>query len=362
MTVLENPTLLSPLKLGRIELANRVVMAPMTRSRADTMGDMPNALMTEYYRQRAGAGLIITEGTHPSAAGKGYCRTPGLYNDAQQAAWADICAAVHGEGGKIVLQLMHCGRVAHPANKIAVDGSVARTLAPSAIAAKGKMYTEEGMQNFVMPEAMTQTDIEQTITDYVAATRRAFAAGFDGVELHCASGYLPAQFLSTGTNQRTDQYGGSLQNRLRFVLELVAAMAAVDGADRVGMRICPGNPFNDLADDNNQETFAALLKALNPLGMAYLHVIRMPKIQDNLALAKATFFGPLILNDSYSQEEAEATMCDPQIKAISFGRAFIANPDLVRRFRDALPLANLDPSSLYTPGVKGYCDYPEWTK
>lgn len=358
MSVIENSALLSPVKLGRIELANRVVMAPMTRSRADVMGDMPNALMTEYYRQRAGAGLIITEGTHPSAEGKGYCRTPGLYNDAQQQAWAGICAAVHGEGGKIVLQLMHCGRVAHPANKIAADGSVARTIAPSAVAAKGKVYTEEGMQDFVMPEPMTQADIEQTIADYVAATRRAFAAGFDGVELHCTSGYLPAQFLSTGTNQRADQYGGSLQNRLRFVLELVAAMAAVDGADRLGMRICPGNPFNDLEDDNNQETFAALLQALDPLGLAYLHVIRMPKIQDNVALAKANFSGPLILNESYNQQEATAALAAPQTAAISFGRAFIANPDLVYRFRHALPLSNIDPTTLYTSGAKGYCDYP----
>ncbi|MBQ0796919.1 alkene reductase [Zhongshania sp.] len=362
MSVSENTKLLSPLTLGSMQLANRVVMAPMTRSRAEVDGDMPNDLMAEYYRQRAGAGLIITEGTHPSAEGKGYCRTPGLYNDAQQEAWAKICAAVHSEGGKIVLQLMHCGRVANPANKTAADGSVARTLAPSAITAKGQIYTEQGMLDFTVPEAMSLADIECTIADYVAATRRAYAAGFDGVELHCTSGYLPAQFLSTGTNHRSDQYGGSLQNRLRFVLELVEAMAAVDGADRVGMRICPGNPFNDLADDNNQETFAALLKALDPLRLAYLHVIRMPKIQDNVALAKANFSGPLILNDSYNQDEAEATLSDPQLAAISFGRAFIANPDLVRRFQEGLPLANIDPSSLYTPGAKGYCDYPVWSE
>lgn len=362
MSAFEKLTLLSPQTLGRIELANRVVMAPMTRSRADADGDMPNDLMKEYYRQRASAGLIITEGTHPSAEGKGYCRTPGLYNDAQQNAWADICAAVHSEGGKIVLQLMHCGRVANPANKTAVDGRVARTLAPSAIAASGQIYTEQGMLDFAQPEVMTLADIERTIADYVEATRRAYAAGFDGVELHCTSGYLPAQFLSTGSNQRTDQYGGSLQNRLRFVLELVAAMAAVDGADRVGMRICPGNPFNDLADDNHQETFAALLQAIDPLDIAYLHVIRMPKIQDNLALAKANFSGPLILNDSYHQDEAETALADPQLAAISFGRAFIANPDLVRRFRDALPLTNIDPSSLYTPGARGYCDYPVWSE
>jgi N-ethylmaleimide reductase len=196
MSTLENSKLLSPLKLGRIDLANRVVMAPMTRSRADADGDMPNAIMKEYYRQRASAGLIITEGTHPSAEGKGYCRTPGLYNDSQQAVWAEICDTVHANGGKIVLQLMHCGRVAHPDNKTSAAG-VARTLAPSAIAAKGQIFTETGMQDFVMPEAMSLADIEQAIAGHVDATRRAFAAGFDGVELHCTSGYLPAAAIIT---------------------------------------------------------------------------------------------------------------------------------------------------------------------
>lgn len=346
--------ILEPVKLGRLELASRVVMAPMTRSRADEKGDMPNELMREYYAQRASAGLIITEGTHPNAEGKGYCRTPGLYNDAQQAAWAEICGAVHQRGGKMVLQVMHCGRVAHADNK----APGARTLAPSAIAAKGKIYTEAGMQDFAEPEAMTEADIQRTIADYAEATRRAYAAGFDGVELHCTSGYLPAQFLSTGSNQRDDRYGGSLENRLRFVLEVLAAMAAVDGADRVGMRICPGNPFNDLSDDNHVETFAALLEAVSPMGLAYLHVIRMPSLQDNIALAKAHFSGPLIVNDSYSLEEAEAAVGDEQIAAVSFGRAFVSNPDLPRRFKDGLPLAKMNVSNLYTAGPDGYTDYP----
>lgn len=209
-----------------------------------------------------------------------------------------------------------------------------------------------------MPEAMTQRDIEQTIANSVAAPGRAFADSFDGVELHCTSGYLPAQVLSTGTNQRTDQYDASLQNRLRFVLELVAAIAAVDGADRLGILTCPGNPFNDLADDNNQETFAAILQVLDPLGLAYLYVIRVPKIQDNVALGKANFSGPLILNESYNQQEAAAALVTPQIAGRSFGRAFIANLDLVHRFRHALPLSNIDPATLYTFGAKGYCDYP----
>ncbi len=347
--------LLTPITLGALSLKNRVVMAPMTRSRADEQGDMPNALMREYYRQRATAGLIITEGSHPCADGKGYCRTPGLYNDAQQAAWSEICKAVHDEGGKIVLQLMHCGRVAHAANK----APGARTVAPSAVAARGQIYTEVGMQDFAQPEAMSPADIRQTIADYAAATHRAYAAGFDGVELHCTSGYLPAQFLSTGSNLRDDDYGGALSKRLRFVLEVLEAMAAVDGAGRVGMRICPGNPFNDLHDDDHRETFAALLRAVDPLGLAYLHVIRMPKVGDNIALARANFSGRMIVNDSYTAEEAEQTLqADAQIAAVSFGRAFIANPDLPNRFAKGLALSEVDPSSLYTPGAKGYTDYP----
>lgn len=350
-------TLFTPVKLGRIELANRMVMAPMTRSRATAEGDMPTDLMLEYYRQRASAGLIITEGTHPSPDGKGYCRTPGLYNDEQQQAWQKICSAVHDKGGKIVLQLMHCGRVGHPDNK----APGARTLSPSAITARGEIYTETGMQKFIEPEVMSVADIQQTIADYVVTTQRAYAAGFDGVELHCTSGYLPAQFLSTGTNQRSDAYGGSLENRQRFVLELLKALAEVDGADRVGLRICPGNPFNDLHDDDPVATFSCLLDNVSTLGLAYLHVIRMPALQDNIALAKAHFNGPLIVNDSYTFDDAEQAVLEEGIEAVSFGRYFIANPDLVARFQNNQPLASCDFASLYTPGAAGYTDYPFYT-
>ena len=340
-------------RLGRLHLKNRIVMAPMTRSRADNVSDVPTPIMKDYYRQRASAGLIITEGTQPSADGKGYCRTPGIYTDEQVTAWRGITDAVHADGGQIVLQIMHCGRVANPANK--APGS--RTLAPSAIAAKGEIYTEQGMLPFVEPQAMSSADIAQTITDYRQATVNAFEAGFDGVELHCTSGYLPAQFLSTGSNQRTDNYGGTLDNRLRFTLEVLAAMCAVDSADRVGMRICPGNPFNDLHDDNHEETFAALLQRVDPMGLAYLHVIRMPALGlDNIGLARSNYRGALIVNESYSRDEAEAEL-DEQIQAVSFGRPFIANPDLPRRFRDNLPLAQIDMRTLYTPGEAGYTDY-----
>lgn len=348
------PALLDPLRLGRIELANRVVMAPMTRSRAsddDLVGDLHEA----YYRQRAGAGLIVTEGTHPSPDGKGYCRTPGIYNAAQVAAWKRVTDAVHEEGGRIVLQLMHVGRVAHPANKAAE----AETVAPSAVTARGEMFTEEGMLPFTAPRELREEEIAGVVEEYRRATEYAYEAGFDGVELHGTSGYLPAQFLSTGSNQRQDNYGGSLPNRLRFVLEVLAAMIAVDGADRVGFRICPGNPFNDLHDENPRETFTALLQQLDPLALAYLHVIRMPAVGiDNIALAREHFGGQLIVNDSYDYTEADATVSEGMAAAVSFGRAFISNPDLVRRMREGAPLQALDPATLYTAGAKGFIDYP----
>ncbi|MBN7796511.1 alkene reductase [Parahaliea mediterranea] len=346
--------LFEPVALGRLQLANRVVMAPMTRSRAGD-DDCVTGLHVEYYRQRAGAGLVISEGTHPSRDGKGYCRTPGIYNDAQVAAWRQVVDAVHAAGGAMVLQVMHCGRVAHPDNK-AAD---AETVAPSAIAAGAEMFTEGGMKAMVTPRALATEEIPGVVEEYRRATENAYAAGFDGVELHCTSGYLPAQFLSTGTNRREDRYGGSLDNRLRFVVEVLEAMCSVDGADRVGLRICPGNPFNDLHDDNPEETFAALLDRIDGMGLAYLHVIRMPRGPvDNLALARAHFSGPLIVNDSYSAEEADAVIAAGEAAAVSFGRHFIANPDLVGRLKQGLPLAEMDTSTLYTPGEKGFTDYP----
>lgn len=349
----ELSSLLEPVKLGSIQMNNRVVMAPMTRSRAsndDLVGDMHVC----YYEQRASAGLIITEGVHPSAVGKGYCRTPGLYNQAQVDAWRRVTDAVHARGGKIVCQLMHCGRVGHPDNK----APGVEAVAPSAIAAKGKIFTETGMQTMMQPRALETDEIAGVIAEYVQATRLALAAGFDGVELHCASGYLPAQFLSTGTNQRDDQYGGSLANRIRFVVEVIEAICAVAGVDRVGIRICPGNPFNDLSDDNPEETFEALLRAIDHLGLAYLHVIRMDAGVDNIALAHRCFSGPVILNESYQPAEAAAAIRDGLGVAVSFGRAYIANPDLVERIEAGAELAAVDFSTLYAAGPEGFIDYP----
>jgi N-ethylmaleimide reductase len=348
-------SLFTPLTLGELRLRNRVVMAPMTRSRAGPDA-MPTALMTEYYRQRAGAGLIVSEGIAPSANGLGYCRTPGIYNAKQTAAWREVVAAVHGEGGCIVAQLMHCGRIAHALNK--PPGS--ETVAPSALRARGEIYTDaEGMQPFDSPRELATGEIAQLVTEYADAAARCFEAGFDGVELHCTSGYLPAQFLCTGSNQRADRFGGSVANRVRFPLDVLRALAAVDGGGRVGFRISPDNPFNDLQDDDPEDTFQAFLAGASEFDLAYVHAIRMPRGRvDNLAMAQAYLPGRVIGNESFSAEEAADAIDRGQLAAVSFGRAFIANPDLVDRLWRGKPLADFDPARLYTPGATGYTDYP----
>ncbi len=347
--------LFTPVKLGALALRNRVVMAPMTRSRAGLDG-MPTAIMVDYYRQRASAGLIVSEGIAPSADGLGYCRTPGIYNQAQIDAWREITNTVHGAGGCMVAQIMHVGRVANALNKPAGSS----TVAPSAIRARGEMYTDQqGMQPFDAPRALALEDIAAVIADYRQATVNALAAGFDGVELHCTSGYLPAQFLCSGTNQRTDGYGGSPANRTRFVLEVLAAMASAGGAARVGMRICPDNPFNDVQDDNPQQTFEVLLREAGALDLAYLHVMRYPQGRmDNMALGRRFFGDRLIGNESYRFEEAQSAVAAATLTAVSFGRNFIANPDLVERWQDGLELAAFDLATLYSPGAEGYSNYP----
>jgi N-ethylmaleimide reductase len=347
--------LFTPVSLGALQLRNRIIMAPMTRSRA-TANAVPTELMVEYYRQRASAGLVISEGIAPSADGVGYCRTPGIYTQEQVSAWRAVTEAVHADGGCIVAQLMHVGRIGNVLNKPA--GS--RTLAPSAIRARGEMYTDQkGMQPFDEPSALMLDEIATVIDDYRQATANALAAGFDGVELHCTSGYLPAQFLSTGTNARDDKYGGSVSNRARFVVDVLQAMNSIAGAERVGVRICPDNPFNDLRDDDPQQTFDYLLQQLQPMGLAYLHAIRFPKGRvDNLALARRYFVDRLIGNESYDFEEANSAVAEGALTAVSFGRHFIANPDLVARWKDDLALAAFDLATLYSPGAQGYISYP----
>ncbi len=342
-----------PFALGSLNLQNRIIMAPMTRSRADSNGNA-NALMAEYYRQRASAGLIITEGVYPAEEGKGYCRTPGIATSEQAESWRQVVDAVHKEGGKIVMQLMHCGRIAHPLNR-QIEAPI---IAPSSIKAKGEIYTEQGMKPFEIPEELGLKDIHRTIESYKQAAERAIGVGFDGVELHGTSGYLPAQFMATGTNQRHDQYGGSLHNRLRFVMETIEALSSGVGSDRVGIRLCPGNPFNDLYDENPKETYEALLNALVPLNLAYLHIIKSPvKTINSLAIANDILPDKIIANDGFDAQSANELIQNNQAAAVSFGRHFIANPDLVERFKLNKPLADFDNGTLYAGREKGYIDY-----
>lgn len=347
--------LFTPLKLGALDLRNRIVMAPMTRSRAAADG-LPTDIMVDYYRQRASAGMIVSEGIAPSADGLGYCRTPGIYNQAQIDRWRAITDAVHNEGGCMVAQIMHVGRVSNALNK----PSGSKTVAPSAIRARGEIYTDQqGMQPFDDPHALAQKDITTAIADYRQATENAFVAGFDGVELHCTSGYLPAQFLCSGTNRRSDDYGGSVANRARFVLEVLSAMASVDGAGRIGMRICPDNPFNDMHDDDPQQTFEYLLHEASVLDLAYLHAMRYPQGRvDNIELGRRYFGDRLLGNESFSFEEAQRAVAAGELAAVSFGRNFIANPDLVERWQGGLQLSAFELATMYTPGAEGYSSYP----
>ena len=356
-------SLFTPVRLGDIYLKNRIVMAPMTRSRARPDG-VPTPEMVEYYKQRAGAGMIITEGTQPSFEGQGYARTPGLHTADQSRMWTKITELADNASCPMIAQLMHVGRIANCRNKF----ENARTLAPSVVRAEGSIYTDDaGMQPFDEPEEMTLADIKNTVSDYAHAASTAMESGFSGIEIHATSGYLPAQFLSTGTNKRNDQYGGNCENRIRFLIEIVQAVSdAVSNTKRVGVRICPGNPFNDLSDNDPEETFSALLNELNQYNLAYLHVIRMPSTGlDNFEIARKYFGGPYIFNDSFTPEEADAFLVDERCDAISFGRPFIANPDFPSRVRKSLYVsdvrtlyAEFNPKLLYTPGPEGYSDYP----
>jgi N-ethylmaleimide reductase len=348
--------LFTPITLGDYSLRNRVVMAPMTRARADAQG-VPSPLASEYYGSRAGAGLIVTEGTGPSPAGMGYAHTPGIYSPAQIAAWRNVTDAVHARGGAIFLQIMHVGRIAHSANRTIPDPPVA----PSAIRASGETWTDSlGTQPFDMPRALELAEIPSVIAEYAQATRHALAAGFDGVELHAASGYLPNQFLSPGTNQRTDAYGGSIENRIRFAVETLESMIAAAGSPgKVGIKVSPGMNFNDIRHDDPVPTYVALANAIAPLRLAYLHVMRAG-IGAESALREA-FPGTLLLGGGFLKDEANRALAEGRADAIVFGSTYLANPDLVKRFELDAPLNQPDKSTLYSPGPKGYTDYPALT-
>ena len=348
-------SLFSPVALGAIELANRIVMAPMTRDRAGP-GDVPTPLMVEYYAQRASAGLIVTEGVQPSAVGKGYWRTPGIHSAEQIEGWRAVADAVHARGGRIVMQLMHCGRVVVPANR----GFDADVIAPSAIPCPAPVPGPDGVPvPTAMPREITVQEMPALLEEYAQAARNAIAAGLDGVELHCASGYLINQFLNPASNQRTDVYGGSAENRIRFPLEVLRALANTIGADRVGFRISPGNPYNGMDPTDPAATFGPFVKAADALGLAFCHVVDMglPDL-DTLALLRANFSGPIITNNNLKADSARALLDAGKAEAVSFGRAFIANPDLVERIAAGAPLAKPDFSLLYTGEERGFTDYP----
>lgn len=343
----------TPVKAGAYVLPNRMIMAPMTRSRADDNG-VPTDLVPVYYAQRASAGLIITEGTFPSAMGKGYVRTPGIETEAQVEGWKKVTEAVHARGGRVFLQIMHAGRISHPLHL--PGGAV--PVAPSAVRPEGQSYTAEGLKPHVTPRALATDEIPGVVAEYARATERALAAGFDGVELHAASGYLPEQFLSSKTNRRTDAYGGSIENRMRFVLETLEAMIAVAGGERVGIKIAPELGFNDIADETPQDTYAQLVKSLRPLGLAYLHVVQTSAVNDYHALLRPLFDGAYFAGGGLTKVTAEALLGEGRADAVGFGKLFLANPDLPQRFRWSARLNETDAATFYTPGPEGYIDYP----
>lgn len=352
--------LFDSVQVRALTLRNRTVMAPMTRSRA-VEANTPNALMATYYAQRASAGLLITEGTSPSPNGLGYARIPGLFNAAQVAGWKLVTDAVHAQGGKIVIQFMHTGRVTHVANLPAG----AEVVGPVDGACPGEMYVDAlGMQPHTPARAMTEADIAHAVAEYAQAARLAIEAGFDGVELHAANGYLIEQFLNANVNTRTDGYGGSTAGRNRFALEVARATVAAIGAERVGIRLSPYGVFNGtgaFADVDAQ--YLALVQQLSTLGLMYLHVLDhsamgAPAVPAELKAAlRAAFDGPFILAGGFDAASAEQALVDGQADLIAFGRPFISNPNLVERMRQGAPLNPPDMATFYTPGPVGYTDY-----
>lgn len=347
--------------LGNISLKNRMVMAPMTRSRA-TQDHIPTSIMATYYAQRASAGLIITEGTAPSPNGVGYPRIPGIYNAGQTAAWKSVTEAVHQHGGKIFLQLMHTGRVSHPLNM----PKGAKVLAPSAIALQHtKMYTDQkGEQPIPMPSEMSAADIRQAVSEYVSSAENAIEAGFDGIELHAANGYLIEQFLTPSANARTDMYGGSVENRCRFALEIAQQTAAAIGADKVGIRVSPYGVFNEMAAyPKIEETHKYLASASKKIGIVYIHIVDhssmgAPEVTTSVKESiREAFGGTIILSGGYNKERATHDLNAGLGHLVAFGKPFISNPDLPGKLKNDTALTPPDFSTFYTPGEKGYTDY-----
>jgi N-ethylmaleimide reductase len=356
--------LFSPYTLGPLQLKNRMVMAPLTRSRAEP-GGLPSSMAAEYYSQRAGAGLIITEATQAGPGGQGYINTPGIYSHEQMVAWRKVTDAVHQKGGLIFVQLWHVGRISHPDFR-----NGAQPVAPSAIAPRGvQTYTAEGLKDIPPPRALELHEIGEILAEFRAAAVNAKAAGFDGVEVHGANGYLLDQFLEDGTNQRTDQYGGSVENRARLLFEVIGEISQVWRSDLVGVRLSPGGSFNDMHDCHPEQTFAYVARHAATLNMAYLHIIEQaaPPGEHPTPDLSARFFRPLypgtlMVAGGYTLERANAVLKAGLADLIAFGQPFLANPDLVERLRRGAPLNTPHPETYYGGGAAGYIDYPALDK
>ncbi len=352
--------LFSEYKLGRITIKNRIVMAPMTRSRA--VNNIPNEIMAKYYQQRADAGLLITEGTSPSPNGLGYARIPGLFNDEHVKGWRKVTDAVHSNGGHIFVQLMHTGRVSHSLN-LPENGKI---IAPSAIGLKGQTWTDQKqLQPYPVPQEMTIKDIQDTIQEYSRSSKLAVEAGFDGVELHGANGYLIEQFINPAANKREDQYGGTIENRIRFAVEITEKVTSSIGANRVGIRVSPYGVSNDLTFyDEINETYSLLSEKLNNLGILYMHVadhsaLGAPNLDPAIKpLIREKFKGTFILSGGYDINKAEQDLVEQKGDLVAFGRLFISNPNLVDKLKNGFHLNVADKDTFYTPGEKGYIDYP----
>ncbi len=346
-------TLFAPATLGSVTLANRILMAPLTRSRA-AAGNVPHALNARYYAQRASAGLIISEATQITAQGQGYPKTPGIHSQEQIAGWQGVTQAVHQRGGKIFLQLWHVGRISHPVTL--ADGGL--PVAPSALKPAGEIYTDQGMKPFVTPRALETAEMPDLVEDFRRAAANAKTAGFDGVEIHAANGYLIDQFLRDGTNQRTDGHGGSVANRGRLLREVTEAVLTVWEPGHVGVRLSPVNPFNDIADSAPQATFEAVTEQLNAYQLAYLHVVEDRASDFDFERLRQIFNGAYIANGGYDRVSAIAAVDADQADFIAFGKLFISNPDLPERLRRDGPYNAPRPDSFYAGGAEGYDDYP----
>jgi N-ethylmaleimide reductase len=350
--------LFTPIRLGGLELPSRIVMAPLTRNRAGQPGNVPQPLNATYYAQRASAGLIITEGSPISEMAHGYPGTPGIHSAAQVAGWTRVTDAVHARGGRICLQLWHVGRISHPS--LLPRGAL--PVAPSAIKPAGKAFTYQGETDFVTPRALKTSELAALIEDFRRAARNAKTAGFDGVEVHGANGYLLDQFLRDGSNHRTDRYGGTVANRTRLLREVLAEVCEVWSADRVGVRISPLNQFNDMRDSSFQALFDYVADTLRPLGLAYLHVMERDvhglEAPFDFAELRRRFNGPYMASGGYDKQRANAAIAAGRADCVAFGTSYIANPDLVERYAQDAPLNAADSSTFYGGGEQGYTDYP----